>query len=116
MSADTDSGSRHDQAATAFVQRARERSASSIESIYVFGSTARGEADGLSSDVDVLVVLSDDADPGIEDTLRDLAYDVMLEYGPVVEVHVLSAAAFERKHSDSHPFIQRVVSEGVQYE
>lgn len=116
MSTHLDSEGRHRQAAAAFVERVRERSLSDVESIYVFGSTARGEAAGLSSDVDVLVVLADDAEPTLEDELRDLAYDVMLEYGPVVEIHPVSASAFARKLDADHPFVRRVVSEGVRYD
>jgi predicted nucleotidyltransferase len=50
----------HAEAAQAFVERARSRFGEQIEELYVFGSTVRGEARGLASDVDVLVVLDDD--------------------------------------------------------
>lgn len=116
MSTDTDAEPIHERAADAFVERARRCSDAGVESIYVFGSTARGEAAGLSSDVDVLVVLADDAAPDLEDELRDIAYDVMLEYGPVVELHTISASSFSEKRRTDHPFIRRVVSEGVRYD
>lgn len=116
VSTDTDGEPSHERAADAFVERARRRSDAGVESIYVFGSTARGEAAGLSSDVDVFVVLEDDAAPKLEDELRDIAYDVMLEYGPVVELHTISASSFSEKRRTGHPFVQRVVSEGVRYD
>jgi len=116
MSTSADSGARHEAAATAFVDRVRDRSITDIEAIYVFGSTARGEAAGLSSDVDVLVVFTTDIDPAVEDEIRDLAYDIMLEYGPVVEVHTLSAPSFEAQLEAGHPFIHGVVSDGDRYD
>jgi len=105
----------HAAAAEAFAERARDRLGDLVTDLYVFGSTARGEARGLSSDVDVLVVLADDADHDVvDDTLHDLAYDVMLEYAPVVELHVLSGSAFEGV-KDENPFVCRGVSEGWLY-
>lgn len=49
----------HSEAAEAFVERALARNGDEIEELSVFGSTIRGEARGLSSDVDVLLVLDD---------------------------------------------------------
>lgn len=106
----------HASAADAFVQRALTRFDADIESLYVFGSTAREEAQGLSSDVDVLVVLADGIEQAaIADELRDLAYDVMLEYGPVVELHVLSTADFVESRERGNPFLETVVREGRSY-
>lgn len=111
-----DSERSHEAAAAAFVDRIKDRSIPDIESIYVFGSTARGEAAGLSSDVDVLVVFASDLDPELEDDVRELAYDIMLEYGPVVEVHTMSAASFTAKLQAGHPFVQRIVADGDRYQ
>ena len=82
----------------------------------VFGSTVRGEVRGLASDVDVLVVLDEDADyDATADALRDVAYDVMLEYGPVVELHILAESTFTRHQRDGNPFVRRVIAEGRSY-
>lgn len=106
----------HAAAAAAFVSRARERLAGAIETIFVFGSTVRGDADARSSDVDVLVVLSEDADRAeVEDVLGDIAYDVMLEFGPVVELHLLTRRRFETLRDRQNPFVQNVVREGRSY-
>lgn len=110
----TDSSGTHVEAAEEFVRRVREADVSAVETMYLFGSTARAEASGVDSDVDFLVVLTDDADGrAVADELRDIAYDVMLEYGPVVEVHTLSRSAFD--HRRDHPFVRRVVDEGRTY-
>ena len=105
----------HETAAEAFASRANERFDDALTELYVFGSTARGETRGLASDVDVLVVLVDDTDHAtVDDALHDLAYDVMLAYGPVVELHVLTESAFEGAR-DENPFVRRAVSEGRSY-
>lgn len=106
----------HTSAAEAFVTRSQSRFGDEIETVIVFGSTVRGETDGAASDVDVLVVLSDDAnhDP-IAETLREIAYDVMLEYGPVVELHLMTDSEFERLRERRNPFVQSVVHEGRSY-
>lgn len=106
----------HAEAAAAFVDRARAGFDERIDALYVFGSTVRGEASGIDSDVDVLLVLDDDADPeSTADALRDIAYDVMLEYGPVVELHVLTTTEFRDARSRDDPFVETVVREGRTY-
>ncbi|WP_415380467.1 nucleotidyltransferase domain-containing protein [Halosimplex sp. TS25] len=105
----------HADAAEAFVKRARSRFGERIGELYLFGSTAQGDAHGLASDIDVLVVLDAPEREATADGLRELAYDVMLEYGPVVELHILSAETFERYERGGDPFIENVVSEGRSY-
>lgn len=106
----------HAAAAAAFVERARTAFGSLISDLYVFGSTARGDTRGLASDVDVLVVLDEDANTdAVADRLRDHAYDVMLEYGPVVELHLLSRREFEQSRRQGNPFVENAVREGRSY-
>lgn len=103
----------HTKAAEAFVDRTRSRFGDDIDELYIFGSTVRGDADGLASDVDVLVVLDDDVDrDAVTEELRDIALDVMIEYGPVVELHVLSKATFTRYRREGNPFIRNVMTQG----
>lgn len=108
----------HSLAAETFVARVRSRFEAEIVRLDVFGSTARGEARGLASDVDVLVVVEDSADhERVGETLREIAYDVMLEYGPVVELHVLPEREFERLRAQRDPFVRNVIAdaEGQSY-
>lgn len=103
----------HEAAGAAFVERVRAHEVPGLERLYLFGSTARGEAAGRDSDVDVLAVVSDGADPGaVREELGDIAYDVMLSFGPVVEVHVVPAERFERRAEAGFPFERRVTREG----
>ena len=106
----------HMTAAKAFVDRVRSQHGTEIAELYVFGSTARGNAQGLASDVDVLVVLNDATDrDATAESLRDIALDVMIEHGPVVELHIFSASTFERYQREGHPFIRNAVAEGRSY-
>ena len=106
----------HANAAEAFVERARSQHGDELAELYVFGSTVRGEARGRASDVDVFIVLNDDTDrETTADSLRDIALDVIIEYGPAVELHILSESSFERYQQEGNPFIRNVVTEGRSY-
>lgn len=61
------------------------------------------------------VVLDDDTDrDGTADSLRDIALDVIIEYSPAVELHILSETTFERhQRSRTRSLARR--SEGRSY-
>jgi|GEM_PF-314279 predicted nucleotidyltransferase len=106
----------HQKAAAAFVNRARSQHEEELVALYVFGSTVRGEASGQSSDVDVLIVLDDDVDrETVAESLRDIALDVIIEYGPAVELHILSESTFDCYRQEGNPFVRNVLSEGRSY-
>ena len=96
----------HQRAFEAFAERAYEALGESIHELLLFGSAARGEARGIGSDVDVFVVLDGEG----EGELRDIAYEVQLEYGVVVSLHVKSRDRFEARRD--HPFIKNVLRDG----
>lgn len=102
----------HREAATAFFERVRDRLDTAIDALYLFGSVARANA-MADSDVDVLAVISDDADYAtVDDQLLDIAYDVQLEYGVRVEVHSIRASEFAARKKRGDPFIRTVIKEG----
>lgn len=106
----------HTAAAAAFVDRARSQHGDKLAELYVFGSTVRGDAHGRASDVDILIVLDDDTDDdAAANSLRDIALDVMIEYGPAIELHLLSESTFDRYQREENPFIRNVVTEGRSY-
>ncbi len=66
------------------------------ERIYLFGSVARGEA-GPDSDYDLLVVVADDAPPGLRRSR--LAYEALCGTGTAADVLVCTRSYFEaRRH------------------
>jgi len=100
------------EAATVFFERVRDHLDTAIDALYLFGSVARATPKA-DSDVDVLAVISDDADYAtVDDQLLDIAYDVELEYGVRVEVHSIRASEFTARNERGDPFIRTVVEEG----
>lgn len=66
------------------------------ERIYLFGSRARGD-DDADSDLDLVVIVPDDAVPGRRRARR--AYEVLWDLGVAADVLVWSHSAFEsRRH------------------
>lgn len=109
-----ESSSTHRAAATEFIDRVGTRLDDALERLYLFGSVARGDTNP-DSDVDVLAVVSDDADfASVDDQLLDIAYDVQLEYDVRVEVHSLTSSEFETRIDCGDPFVRTVLTEGEQ--
>jgi len=48
----------------------------------------------------------------VAESLRDLAYDVLLEYRPVVELHLLDKSSFDAYRRESHTVVQRALTDG----
>jgi predicted nucleotidyltransferase/DNA-binding MarR family transcriptional regulator len=102
----------HRAAATEFFDRVRNRVADDIVGLHLFGSVARGGATA-DSDVDVLVVIADDADYAtVDEQLLDTAYEVQLEYGVRIEVHSLRASEFVARKDRGDPFVRTVLETG----
>lgn len=106
----TASTTRHEQVAEEFATTACETFGEAIDELFIFGSTVRGEAQGIESDVDVFVVL---AENGYEDRLREIAYDFQLDTDIVISVHTMTRDRFEQRRD--HPFVQTVLAEGRSY-
>ncbi len=102
----------HRAAAQTFFDRAQNHLGDAIEALYLFGSVA-SDMPTQDSDVDVLVVVSDDADyAAVDEHLLDLAYDVQLEFGVRVETHVMRSTAFAERRAGGDPFVQSVLEAG----
>lgn len=81
------------------------RDISTVEKIILFGSVARDEH-GVSSDVDVLVVVSDLSDrERIEDTAIDTTSDVGVSVTPIIV----------EKGTEKTSLIKEAEEEGVEY-
>lgn len=100
-------GGTHRRAAEAFARRVRETHADAVASVRLYGSVARGETRGTRSDVDLFVTVHDDADvEATEETLRDLAYDVELDYGVALSLVVKTETEFETERD--RPFLREI--------
>ncbi len=68
----------------------RERLGPRLRRVVLYGSYARGEA-GEGSDVDILVVVSDDAERWrVREELEELLLDILLEEGLLVSAIVVN--------------------------
>lgn len=103
-------------AARAFVNRARSRLGNENTKLYVFGSPIRNETRVFASDGGNLVIFDNTAVHKVTaEILRDLAYETMLEFAPVVELHILPERKFEYPQNRSNHLFQTVVHEGHIY-
>ncbi|MFC3960222.1 nucleotidyltransferase domain-containing protein [Halovivax cerinus] len=101
----------HRRAAEAFGRAVRDRFDDELEAIHRFGSVVRGDERGVDSDVDLLVVLSDDADESrVTTDIRAFAYDIELDYGVVLSQVVRTRSALER--DQNKPFVRTVTRTG----
>ena len=81
-----------------------------LRNMILYGSWARGEATE-DSDVDLLVVLEGDVEPGKEiDRMIDTITDINLDNGVLLSVHPVSEEDYESLKS---PLLMNVRKEGV---
>lgn len=100
----------HEEAVVDFVERVDAATIDGLSQLILFGSVAR-RSHSADSDVDVLAIVDAAADKhAIEETLRDLAYDTMLDQGVVFSIHAVSESTFEQR--SDHPFFETVAAEG----
>ena len=92
-----------------FKERVLNQLRDRIDSIVLYGSAARGEYHGRSSDVDLLVIGRDES---TYDTLREIATDIDLKYSTMFSIVYLSGEEFERFFKAGSPFIEGVLEEG----
>lgn len=100
----------HEAAVSVFVERVTAADIVGLSRLVLFGSVADG-THRPDSDVDVLAVVEDDtATSVVEDRLRALAYDVMLEQGAAFSIHGVSESQLDAR--STHPFFKHVLDEG----
>ena len=82
--------------------------------IIVFGSVARN-TDTPASDIDVMVILKpgkSGVDWHTEKKVRDIAFNIELEYDIVFDLKVLDYTLLNRREGHT-PFVEKAMAEGV---
>lgn len=93
-----------------FKQAVKDIYGSRIKQIVLYGSWARGDA-SEESDIDLMVVLSGEVQPGLElDRMIDVITDINLEYDVLISVLPVSEDNFNTLQS---PLLLNVRKEGV---
>jgi predicted nucleotidyltransferase len=72
-----------------------------IEKLVLYGSTAQGDARGITSDVDIFILV-DTMD--VKHELYAISQDVMLEYEVVPSLNIQTTDKFEQEKD--RPFVQ----------
>lgn len=97
--------------AEAFVKRLVAEFGEQLQTVILFGSIARGDADD-ESDMDILVVLPE-IDIEMKRQVRFLATDVWLEYGIFLSTRVLSLAQWRELEKRGTALYRSIRDEGI---
>lgn len=94
-----------------FVEQAQKEHGGRIEKIILFGSFARGDFT-KESDVDVLVIWKGRQLDGWN-SLENIVTDVLLEFGILISLKIVSPEDYRTMVDLGMPFIQNIEREGV---
>ena len=84
-----------------------------VTDVILYGSVARGESNG-GSDIDLLVLVSDEDEWKSESRLYDLLYPVMLSSEQVLTVFVLKRRTYRKLFLGGSSFARSIANEGLQ--
>jgi len=84
-----------------------------VTDVILYGSVARGESNG-GSDIDLLVLVSDEDEWKSESKLYDLLYPVMLSSEQVLTIYVLKRRTYRKLFLGGSSFARSIANEGVQ--
>lgn len=105
-------------ALAAFSTEIARREGARFWAAVLFGSHARGE-DSEDSDVDVAVIFTEMANSLIEEklALADIAYDILLETGVLIQALPLSEDQWHHPNHHSNPdLIENIHRDGIKLE
>ena len=101
----------HPNAVEKFLQEVNKKYSERIDKVILFGSYARGDYT-QESDIDLLVVWKGKLLEGWED-LENIAADILVEYGVVISLKIVSPEEYKAMIDLQMPFIQTLEREGV---
>jgi len=90
----------------------RARYGTIIRKAVLFGSAARGEA-GSESDIDILIVVSDEDAP-LKDEISMAAYEIMLKNDVVLSPIVMDKSTFDWYRINGDPFYRNIRKDGIE--
>jgi predicted nucleotidyltransferase len=94
-----------------YVRRVATDYANEVLSVTLYGSQARGEADG-ESDIDLFIVVRHDT-PTLRQKLVDLAWQVQFEYDIVISDIIRGVEQLSRVQARWFPYYQSIEREGI---
>jgi predicted nucleotidyltransferase len=104
----------HEQAFEDFAARVTDQWPDEIEQIILYGSTARGEAHGIDSDVDVMLVTpTDQARETVYDPATSISLDVMIEHGVALSLNFKTVSELEELQDRA--YVKNALQEGRVY-
>ncbi len=83
-----------------------------ISDVVLFGSQARNAAN-KNSDFDILIVTSDPFTWQERGQIRDLCYEVSLEFDILIDSKIISRSEIETKFWGKHPLITDALAYGI---
>lgn len=83
-----------------------------IKDVVLFGSFAKG-LQKADSDFDVLIVLRNSFDWNMKDQIREICFDVSLEYDIHIDSKIISESDTEHKFWGKHPLFVDALEYGI---
>ncbi len=83
-----------------------------IEDVVLFGSQATNRQT-IHSDYDVLIITKDVFNWKEKDQIRDLCYDLCLEYEIIIDSKIISRFEIENEFWGKHPLITDAINFGI---
>lgn len=83
-----------------------------IEDVILFGSQASNRQT-IGSDYDVLIITNDVFNWKEKDNLRDICYDLCLEYDILIDSKIISRIEIDNEFWGKHPLITDAINFGI---
>ncbi len=80
--------------------------------VILFGSRSRKQSSAVS-DFDVLIILNDHFEWMEKNKIRDLCYDIALEYEIIIDSKIIALPDIENKFWGKHPLITDAIQNGI---
>lgn len=94
------------------VRETLKRNYTSFKGVYFFGSRVNDDYNEFS-DYDLALIFEEEITWQFKDEIRNLIYDVMLNFDVVIDSHIFSK---EQITNPTTPFRKNIKSEGLYYE